>query len=99
MINIYYGDETRVSKIKKDFKNAKSFDNLEDFLSVCFQNSLFLDSSALVLRDVENIKNLSFLLKIPKDREIVLSVSDDKGTFLKKLPKDISYKKVECRRM
>jgi hypothetical protein len=92
---IYYGDDTRTSRIKKDFPNSKSFDSLDNFLTSCFQNSFISNDETLILKRADEQPDISFLQKIPKNKKVVLEVNGE-SNFFKRLPKDINYTSVEC---
>lgn len=99
MIKIVYGDDSRIEKTKSLLKDRafKSFDseNLESFHNECFSQSLFGGQPVLLLKRAENIKDLSFLAKIPKNREVILEAFDEKGEFIKKIKEDVE--KIEAR--
>lgn len=96
MIKIIFGDNSRKQKIKEiesgiSLKrvvfDATLEEDMDNFHRACTTNSLFGEKQLIILRRAENLKNLSFLQNISKDKYVILEAEDIKGSFSKKLLK------------
>lgn len=100
MIKIFFGDDSRLEKLKEDIVEPAIYfheDTVDNFMKESVSVNIFGANPTLVLKGAEKIKDLSFLSKIPKSRNILIEAYDEKGEFIKRVSK-IELTKIECRR-